>query len=152
MNNAIAIIIHLLAINIWIGGTFYSVIILPRAVAALPPVQQHQILISAFSLFFAFVWLAIVMLLASGSWMVINIFGGFSTIPLYVTMMMSITLLMVAVFSGIYFGPFKKLKKSLDDIPAQHRYLAVIRRLSQVNMVLGIGIVIVIGGGPHFFV
>jgi uncharacterized membrane protein len=35
MNNAIAIILHLLAINIWIGGTFYSVTILPRAVAGL---------------------------------------------------------------------------------------------------------------------
>ncbi len=152
MTNAIAIICHLLAINLWFGGTFYSVIILPRAVSALSLADQHQILLRAFSRFFNYAWLAIVLLLVSGCWMVMNIFGGFTAMPLYVTLMLLIALLMVAIFSVIYFGPFSKLKKLQGDVTAQQGYVSQIRMLSKVNMILGLSIIIVIGGGPHFVI
>ena len=42
MSNAIAIILHLLAINVWIGGTFFSVMVLPHALTALTPAEKHR--------------------------------------------------------------------------------------------------------------
>jgi len=152
MSNAIAIILHLLAINIWIGGTFFSVIILPRAIASVAPAEQHRILSRAFHLFFPVVWLAIVMLLGSGGWMVANVFGGLSNIPLYVLVMMLMAMTMVAVFSWIYFVAYRHYRQTPSDVHDHQRYLGVIRLLSKINMALGIGIVVVIGGRSYFLV
>jgi uncharacterized membrane protein len=150
MGNAVAIILHLLAINIWIGGTFFSVIVLPRAIAGQEIVAQHRILLHAFQVFFPIVWVAILMLLGSGGWMVFHVFAGIAMLPVYVLMMMLIAISMVSVFTWIYFFPFRRYRQTQAGLAESQHYLAQIRLFSKVNMVLGIGIVIVIGGGPYF--
>ena len=154
MTHAFAIILHLLAINIWIGGTFFSVVILPRAVASLESPAQYQLMHLLLQRFFFWVWLAMLILLSSGGWMIYSMFGGLVIVPRYVLVMMSIALLMMVVFLVIFFGPYHRFQQAyqlLNLSDCQHQ-LSHIRLLSRVNMVLGVCVVVVIGGGPFFLV
>jgi uncharacterized membrane protein YqhA len=65
---------------------------------------------------------------------------------------MSITLLMGCVFLLIYFGSYRLYVQSLkqENLSDSERHLYYISLLSKINMALGICVVLVIGGGPHF--
>ena len=152
MLNALSIILHLLAINVWVGGTFFTVVILPHAVASLEPAERHPFMRIVFKRFFFWVWLAMMILISTGGWMIYRVFGGIINAPLYVVLMMSITLLMVCVFLLIYFGSYRLYVQSLkqENLSDSERHLDYISLLSKINMALGICVVLVIGGGPHF--
>jgi len=152
MLNALSIILHLLAINVWVGGTFFTVVILPHAAASLEPAERHPFMRILFKRFFFWVWLAMMILISTGGWMIYRVFGGIINAPLYVVLMMSITLLMVCVFLLIYFGSYRLYVQSLkqENLSNSERHLDYISLLSKINMALGICVVLVIGGGPHF--
>ena len=154
MLNALSIILHLLAINVWVGGTFFTVVILPHAAASLEPAERHPFMRIVFKRFFFWVWLAMMILISTGGWMIYRVFGGIINAPLYVVLMMSITLLMVCVFLLIYFGSYRLYVQSLkqENLSDSERHLDYISLLSKINMALGICVVLVIGGGPHFLV
>jgi uncharacterized membrane protein len=152
MLNALSIILHLLAINVWVGGTFFTVVILPHAAASLEPAERHPFMRIVLKRFFFWVWLAMMILISTGGWMIYRVFGGIINAPLYVVLMMSITLLMVCVFLLIYFGSYRLYVQSLkqENLSDSERHLDYISLLSKINMALGICVVLVIGGGPHF--
>ena len=152
MLNALSIILHLLAINVWVGGTFFTVVILPHAAASLEPAERHPFMRIVFKRFFFWVWLAMMILISTGGWMIYSVFGGIVNAPLYVVLMASITLLMVCVFLLIYFGSYRLYMQSLkqENLSNSERHLDYISLLSKINMALGICVVLVIGGGPHF--
>ena len=154
MLNALSIILHLLAINVWVGGTFFTVVILPHAAASLEPAERHPFMRIVFKRFFFWVWLAMMILISTGGWMIYRMFGGIINAPLYVVLMMSITLLMVCVFLLIYFGSYRLYVQSLkqENLSDSERHLDYISLLSKINMALGICVVLVIGGGPHFLI
>ena len=153
MSSAIAIILHLLAINIWVGGTFFSVVVLRHAVFRLEPEEQTRLMQALLPRFFFWVWIAILILLSSGGWMVYQTFGGLGTSPLYILLMLGLGVTMMANFVLIYFEPYHHYNQAVarNDMNEAQRHLAMIGNLSVLNMVLGICIVIVIGAGPHFF-
>ena len=95
---AFAIILHLLAINVWVGGTFFSVVVLNRAIACLEPSQRNNLMKIVLQRFFFCIWIAMFILLGSGGWLIYSVFGGLDTLPLYVVLMMVVGLLMMIVF------------------------------------------------------
>lgn len=153
MFNALAIILHLLAINIWVGGTFFSVMILARAAANLSSEARHPFMSTVFKGFFFWIWLAVVVVISSGLWMIISLFHGFNHVPVYVILMMSLALMMVAIFFWIFFIIWPNYQQAIAAAQwhACEQQLARIKFMSMINMVLGICVVLVIGGGPHFF-
>ena len=153
MSSAIAIILHLLAINIWVGGTFFSVVVLRHAVLHLEPEQQTRLMQWLLPRFFFWVWIAILVLLGSGGWMVYQTFGGLGTSPLYILVMLGFGVTMMLNFTLIFFEPYQHYKKAIaqHDINEAQRQLAMIGNLSKINMVLGICVVVAIGLGPHVF-
>ena len=154
MSSAIAIILHLLAINIWVGGTFFSVVVLRYAVLNLEPEQQAKFMQRLLPRFFFWVWIAILFMLSSGSWMVYKTFGGLGTAPLYILLMLGFGVTMVLNFTLIFFEPYQHYKKVIEngDITEAQRHLAMIGNLSKINVALGICVVIAIGAGPHIIV
>ena len=154
MGNALAIVLHLMAINIWVGGTFFSVVVVNHAAASLETPQQLKLMQQVFRRFFFWVWIAVLILLSSGAWMVFSIYGGVDTVPLYIILMMVVAVLMMTVFVTIFFGPYRQYQKSLalEDFASCLRQLARIRWMSKINMVLGLGVLLIIGGGPHLLV
>lgn len=151
MLNGIALILHLVAINVWVGGTFFAIVILGRALRNVDTLPQLKLWQLIFRRFFAWTWLAVLILLTSGIWMVYGVYGGFETVPGYVVLMGLIALLMIANFLFIYVVPYRQYQQLLmkNDIDSCLRKLAVIRFTGIINMVLGLCIVVIIGSGPY---
>lgn len=151
MLNAIALILHLVAINVWVGGTFFAIVILGRAIKNIAAAQQLLLWQLVLERFFSWAWVAVFILLTSGTWMVYSIYGGFDTIPVYIMLMGLIALLMISVFIYIYFFPYQqyKLLVQTNDVDSCIQKLAVIRFAGTINMILGLCIVVVIGSGPY---
>lgn len=151
MLNAIALILHLVAINVWVGGTFFAIVILGRAIKNIAAAQQLLLWQLVLERFFTWAWVAVFILLTSGTWMVYSIYGGFDTIPVYIMLMGLIALLMISIFIYIYFFPYQqyKLLVQTNDVDSGIQKLAVIRFAGTINMILGLCVVVVIGSGPY---
>ena len=87
------------------------------------PPQRLQLWRNFFAKFFPWVWVSVLLLLASGFWMLLTTFGGFSGAPLYIHLMHGHRLLMVALFVWLFHGPWLKFKRAVDakDWPACRR-------------------------------
>ena len=153
MLTPVALILHLIAINIWVGGTFFTVVILGRAIRTMEAAQRLLLWQLVLRRFFVWTWLAVLMLLCSGIWLVYSLYGGFESIPAYIVLMGLLALLMVANFLFIFLVPYARLQQRIKsgDIDGSLRLLQIIRYLSILNITLGLSIVVIIGSGPHLF-
>ena len=151
MLNAFSIILHLVAINIWVGGMFFIIMVLGKVVSSLEVPEQLAFWKTILERFFIWVWIAIIGLLASGIGMIFYRFGGLANTPTYILMMACLGISMVILFAIIYFVFYQNFLRDLNtgNVEASRHQLRIIRRLGIVNMVLGFCIVVVIGGGPY---
>lgn len=150
MLNAIAIILHLIAINIWVGGMFFIIMVLGKVVSTLEIPEQHTFWLQLLKRFFIWVWLAVIALIGSGMGLIFYKFGGPASSPIYVLIMASFGIMMASLFFIIYFVFYRNFQRELraGNLKGVRHQLRIIRRLGIVNMLLGLCVVIVIGGGP----
>ncbi len=66
----IAISLHILAAIVWIGGMFFAVMVLRPAAGELEPKDRLPLWGRTFKKFLPWVWMAILILLITGYWMV----------------------------------------------------------------------------------
>lgn len=151
MLNAIAIIFHLVAINIWVGGMFFIIMVLGKVVSTLEVSEQQAFWQHILKRFFFWIWLAVIGLLATGIGMIFYRFGSPADTPWYVFLMACLGISMVVIFMVIYFVFYRNFQRELKagNIDSSLYQLRIIRRLGIVNMVLGFCVVIVIGGSPY---
>ena len=76
-----------------------------RRAAAEPP-QRLPLWQATLEKFFAWVWVAVALILASGLWM-IHVPGGFKAIGLYVHLMFALGIVMMLIFAHVFFAPFR---------------------------------------------
>jgi uncharacterized membrane protein len=152
MTAGIAFTLHLIAINIWVGGMFFVVVVFSHVTAPMPLVQRLDYWRRALARFFMLVWLAMLVLLGSGGVMIYEVFGSPGNSPLYVLLMASFALVMMAIFVYIYFQPYRQFTRHLKvrDLAAAEHWLLQLRRLGKLNAVIGLCAVIVIGIGSHY--
>lgn len=133
--------IHVLATVIWVGGMFFAHQCLrPAALAALEaPPQRLTLWRAVFGRFFPWVWGAVISLILSGQFLVIQM-GGMAAVPLHVHVMVAIGYLMAVIYAFIYFQPYAALKQAVaaSDWPAGKAALDRIRVLVGTNLVLGL--------------
>lgn len=152
---SIAIPLHLLAAVIWVGGMFFAYMVLrPVAANQLPPEQRLPLWSSVFSLFFKWVWVAIVTLLLTGFGMIhmLGGMGGVDGVGVHVHIMLLIGIFMMLIFMHVYFNPFKKLKWAVaeHDWIAGRNALTQIRKLVLLNLVLGLFTIIIGASGRYW--
>jgi uncharacterized membrane protein len=111
---AVALALHIFGAVIWVGGMFAIYVCLRPALGTLEPPQRLRLMRVTFQKFFPWVWLAILLLLASGYWMLFTTFGGFAAASLYIDMMQMIGWLMIALFVWLFHGPWLALKRAID--------------------------------------
>jgi uncharacterized membrane protein len=147
-----ALIVHIFAAVVWVGGMFFAHQALRPAVAVLDPEVRLTLWTRVFERFFAWVFAAIVLLLASGYGLVFAVFGGFPKLPLYVNAMQGIGIIMMLLFLHLYFAPWRRLRSAVarQDWPEGGRQLGQIRRIVTINLVLGL-IVVAIGGSGRYW-
>jgi uncharacterized membrane protein len=133
-------LVHVLATAVWVGGMFFAHQCLrPVALAQLEGPQRLRLWNGVFGRFFPWVWLSVVLLLASGHGL-IAVFGGFAAVPVHVHAMTGIGYLMAVIFAFIYFVPYARLRRAVaaEDWKAGAAAQDLIRRLVGTNLLLGL--------------
>lgn len=142
---------HVLSIIVWVGGMVFAHFFLRPAAQSLEPAQRVRLMHDALQRFFAAVTVAIVVVLASGLWMIGRVAkqavqsGGAFSMPLDWTIMASLGVLMMVIFGHIRFALFRRLQRAVatSDWPAGAQALGSIRSWVGVNLALGVVIVVV---------
>ena len=80
-----AVLLHVIAVVIWVGGMFFAYMFLrPVAAAQLEPPERLKLWVGVFSNFFPWVWTCVVVILATGLHLIFAKFNGFAGAPVYV--------------------------------------------------------------------
>ena len=149
--NALAIALHGVAATIWIGGMFFAYVVLRPSVAALEPHRRLTLWDGVFQRFFPWVWAAVLVLLATGYWLMFRAFGGFGTSPVYVHIMHLIGLIMLALFAFLYFRPWSTYRQQVraESWPEAGAALHQIRQIVLTNLILGIALLTLVYAGRY---
>ena len=144
--------LHILGVVVWVGGMFAAYICLRPAAGALEAPQRLRLWRGFFQKFFPWVWVSVVLLVASGYWMLSVYFGGFAGAPLYVNLMQALGWVMILLFAGLFHGPWLKFKRAVDggDWAAAGAQLSRIRQIIMINLPIGL-IVVIIGGTGRYW-
>jgi uncharacterized membrane protein len=148
----LSLALHILSAVVWVGGMFAAYFCLRPAARALEPPQRLPLWRGFFQRFFPWIWLSWLLLVGSGYWMLLTSFGGFSGAPLYVNLMQALGWVMILLYVWLFHGPWLAFKRAVDakDWPTAGAQLERIRKIIQVNLPLGL-IVVVIGGTGRFW-
>lgn len=147
---ASAVMLHVIAVVIWVGGMFFAYMVLrPVAAGQLEPPPRLRLWVGVFSMFFPWVWSSIVAILATGFWLIYGVYGGMGGVGFYVHAMLGLGLVMMLIFVHVFFAPYARLKRAVaaEDWPEGGRQLATIRKLVGVNTLLGIVTTAIASGG-----
>jgi uncharacterized membrane protein len=144
--------LHLLAAVFWVGGMAFAYWVLRPAAGALDPPVRLPLWRRVFEKFLPWVGIAIVVLLGSGYAMMGKYFGGFAAAPLYINVMQDLGILMVLLYLHLFFAPWKRFRRALDQgaLPEAGKALNQIRQIVAINLALGI-IVIIVGGTGRYW-
>ncbi len=137
---SIITLLHLYAVVIWIGGMFFAHMVLrPSAMQVLEGAPRLRLWLDVFTRFFRWVWLSVVVLLVSGLYLMhLRYRDGGMTAGIQ---FMAVTgMLMMVIYSYLYFGCYMNLRKQLavSDIQGAAATMLKIRSLVGVNLVLGV--------------
>lgn len=129
----IALSVHLLGIIVWVGGMFFAHQALrPAIVEVLDPPQRLSLWVATFKRFFLWVWIAIVLVLASGLWMI----SLYPQIPVFMHIMLGFGIIMMLIFLHVFFAPYKKLKQAVTE----ERWADGAKALGQIRLLIGINL------------
>ena len=149
---SVAIALHVLSAVIWVGGMFFAHQVLRPAALPLDTNIRLALWSRTFAQFFPWVWAAIIILPASGYWMIFSAFGGMRSLGMHVHIMQTLGIVMILIYLHVFFGPYRRFNQALaqNDLPAAGQRLAQIRRFVGVNLILGLVVVAVAAAGRYF--
>jgi uncharacterized membrane protein len=149
MLDALALALHVLSAVLWVGGMAFAYLFVRPAAGALQPADRQALWRGTFRRFFPVVWGTVVLLLVSGYFMIFATYGGFAAVGLHVHLMQGLGLLMMAIFTHVFFAPWRRFRAALDrgDPAAAGIQLETIRKLVGVNLTLGLLVVLIASGG-----
>jgi uncharacterized membrane protein len=150
----IAVLLHVMGVVIWVGGMFFAYMALrPVAAEQLEPPVRLRLWAGVFGKFFPWVWVSIAVILATGFWIILSIFGGFANVGMYVHLMLGLGLVMMLIFMHVFFAPYRRLKSAVaaEDWLAGGKALSQIRVLVGTNTVIGLITIAVASGGRYLF-
>ncbi|MDA7419183.1 CopD family protein [Xenophilus arseniciresistens] len=134
------IFVHVCAAAFWVGGmATMHFAVRPAAVALLQPPQRLPFMAGALERFFAGVSVAVLLLWASGLALLMGQ-GGMAGTHWRVHAMLTLALVMSAIYGHIRMASFKRLRLAVQaaDWPAAAARLNQIRRLVALNLGLGV--------------
>jgi uncharacterized membrane protein len=148
----IVISLHVLAAVVWVGGLFFAYVMLRPAAAGLGQPVRLGLWVAVLHRFFRWVWVAAIILFLTGQLQIVTVFGSYRFAPMYVHLMHGLGLLMIGVFLYVWFGPWKRLKRSVGEQQWDEGivHLGHIRRAVILNLTLGLATLVVATGGRFF--
>jgi len=140
---------HLLAVIVWIGGmTVMHFAVRPAAVVTLEPPARLTFMAAALGRFFNWVTGAVLVIIASGLAMAIA--AGFANLHWSVHAMLTLGLVMAAIYGHIRMAAFPRLTRAVADKqwPAGAAALGLIRKMVSLNLALGVVVIVLAVLGP----
>ncbi|MDZ7712922.1 MAG: CopD family protein [Rhodovibrio sp.] len=152
MLSAIALALHALSAVVWVGGMAFAYLFARPALGALEGPQRQTFWRGAFQRFFPVVWATVVLLLATGYYLIFVTYGGFGQVGVHVHVMHLLGLVMTAIFAHVFFAPWRRFARAVDagDRETAAKNIETIRKLVAVNLTLGV-IVVAIGASGRFW-
>ena len=135
---------HVLAALVWVGGMFFSWMILrPEAARSLEAPERLSLWLGVFKRFFNWVWACVIILPITGIGMLHLGMNGFANMPRYIQLMAGLFLVMFALFLRIQLLllPVLRSAVAMQDWPAGADALAKMRRLVGINLLVGLSVV-----------
>jgi uncharacterized membrane protein len=132
------VFLHLAAAIFWMGGMAFMVLALrPAAHAQLQPPQRLPLMLQVMRRFFAIVIASIVVLLATGGPLFMQVAGAQAPRGWHV--MAGLGVLMVLVFGHVFFGPFRRARAAVaaQDWPEGGKRMNQVALLVKVNLAIG---------------
>jgi uncharacterized membrane protein len=137
--------LHVLSVVVWVGGMFFAYMALrPAAAQLLDPPQRLPLWAATLQRFFAWVWLAVALILLSGLAMIF-VYGGFASVRWNVHAMFALGIVMMVIFAQVYFVPFARLRRftAAQEWKSAGAALAQIRMLVGTNLLIGLATIAV---------
>ncbi|MBT8120475.1 MAG: CopD family protein [Gammaproteobacteria bacterium] len=147
-----SIALHLLAAVVWVGGMIFAHNSLrPAAAQVLEPPLRLELWVQVFRRFFVLVWISIVLILATGYWMLFNYFGGFAGAGIHIHFMHGAGIIMVLIYLHVFFAPYRRLRQAVivQDYPLAGAQLNQIRRMVGINILIGLTVIVVASAGRY---
>lgn len=135
----VALFFHVISVVVWVGGMFFAYMALrPVAASVLQPAERLTLWQGVFGRFFPWVWVSVLLILASGLWMFMLLGAG--NAPVYVHAMFGLGILMMLIFAHVFFAPYRRLKRAVteQDWKSGGAALTQIRKLIGLNLALGV--------------
>ena len=148
-----ALLLHVLAATVWVGGMFFALVCLRPAAAELEAALRTKLWAGVLTRFFPWVWMAMAVLLVTGLWMTFEVLGGMKSAGPHVHLMLGLGLVMMLLAAHVYFAPLRRLRQA---VAASHwtdagKRLNQIRVFIAVNLALGLVVVALGSGGRYLF-
>ena len=147
---ALAFLLHVFFVVVWVGGMFFAYLCLRPSAAPLSTPERVALWGRVLGRFFNWVLLAVPLILVSGLWMAYeqDAFDGFDP---RIHIMMGLGILMMLLFLHVYFAPFRRLQKALaaGDAEGASKQVASIRRLVALNLSIGVVVIAVATAGKY---
>jgi len=146
----LALSLHTLFATIWVGGMFFAYVCLRPSVGGLDAKARTALWAMVLNRFFAYVLVAIPLLLATGLHM-IHTLGGMKMAGLHVHIMLGLGILMMLLALHVHFGPLRRLKMAVTagNVEDAARRVGQIRTFVAINLALGLVVVAVASGGRY---
>ena len=146
----VALALHILGAVVWVGGMFAIYVCLRPALAVLEqPLQRLALMRAMLQKFFPWVWMSIVLLLASGYWVLFTVQGGFAFAGVHVHIMQGVAWVMILLFGWLYWGAWADFRDAVDDANWEQAAggLNRIRQIIAINLPLGLAVVVIGASG-----
>ncbi|RSZ31885.1 MULTISPECIES: CopD family protein [unclassified Variovorax] len=140
MSYVIPLFIHLLCAAFWVGGmATMHFAVRPSAVATLEPPLRLRMMAATLRRFFVGVDASVTLLFVTGVTMILAA-GGFRGLHWRIEAMMSIAIVMLAIYVYIRASVFRAMRRAVDESawPVAAARLNTVRKLVTVNLALGV--------------
>jgi uncharacterized membrane protein len=131
-------LLHIAGVVVWVGGMFFAWMCLrPVAAQQLEPPARLRLWAAVFARFFPWVWAGVAAIVCSGLWTLLAV--GMRQAPLHWHLMLTLGLVMGAIFVYVYVLPYAQLRAAVaaQNWPAGGQALGRIRQLVGLNLILG---------------
>jgi len=137
------LLVHLLSAIAWVGGMFFAYFCLrPSAVEVLQPAQRLPLWLATLTRFLRVVGIAVVLLLASGLAMLLQVGLRAAPIGWHAMLGLGVGMALVYLLAHARWLPRLRARCAAADWPAAAQALNAIRRLVALNLALGVLVVL----------
>ena len=142
-------VLHTLAAVVWVGGMFFAYMALRPSMAGLSPEDALPLWRRTLQKFLRWVLGTVVVLWATGIYMMFFVLSGFGSAGAHVDTMFTLALVMTGLFFYLNHGPFRTFKYAADarDFETAGKVLQTVRKIVATNLVLGILTIVIAAWG-----